>query len=116
MPRLAVADDLHNLKSGNDGHGKHEQDSIASRAKRSVSSTHVARQPRVALPQDDDAVQLFDAVNAFRESRGMFPVGKLHMDKLYKLLTVTEGAFKVAMCEIERLVGEYTEPTLGTRV
>ena len=59
---------------------------------------------RVDLPQDPEAVQLFEAINNFRESRDMFPVGRQHIHRLYRLLSLPEGPFKTMMAETERLI------------
>ena len=52
---------------------------------------------KVKLPTDDEAVGLIEALNAFRESRGLFPFGRVYLEKLIRLISLTEGPFKLAM-------------------
>ena len=63
----------------------------------SPSKSHLVR-----LPTDEDSLGLIGALNAFRNGRGLFPFGNLHLDKLLRLISLTEGPFKMAMSETDR--------------
>lgn len=99
----------------------HSNDSAFARSVRNeddVFTAHRSRSPqgldmlgKSRLRNSKEAQALCDALNAFRESQGLFLFGRKHLGKFVDLLSLTEDPTKAVLAEMERALHDVEQRT-----